>query len=363
MSVNWLKIKTSSGCLLFDPEIGNIRLLQFTYGGRSLEPLNSAPWVDDETLDNDLCPVERKLSGDFFCAPFGKSDIEEFPTHGWSANSRWSELSQYADKIKLGLDRRIMGAKLTKVLRLSPDAPLLYQEHFITGGTGGLTVAHHPMVHIKSHAIASFSPKKIALTQTNILGQGPNKLASSAKSFNLHAFPAVDGSVVDLTQLPISDGHEDFVTLVEAGDSKLGWTAIVRESEDDIFFVLKNSETLPITMLWHFNGGRDYPPWNGGHTGVLGIEDGCAAGSAGHSAALKENDISNFGVTTCLKLSEGKTHRIAHVLGAVSRPSGWKKIANITIEQSQLIITNTEGNQLKMPYDTKFLDTIPVRVN
>ena len=357
MSESWLEIKTSSGCLIFDPEIGNIRGLQFTYGRRKLDPLNSAPWVDDQASYNDLCPVERNLSGDFFCAPFGKSDIEEFPTHGWSANSRWSELSHHADQIRLGLDAMIMGAKLTKVLRLSAEAPLLYQENFIEGGTGGLTVAFHPMVHVQSHAVASFSPKKVALTQKNALDHKRNKLACSALSSDLRTFPAADGSNVDLTQLPIADNHEDFVTLIESDESKLGWTAIVRETEDDIVFVLKNPSTLPITMLWHSNGGRDNPPWNGRHTRVIGIEDGCAAGSDGHSAALKENAISAFGVPTCLTLSEGKTHRIAQVIGSVSRPSGWREIENITVEQSELIITNTDGRQLKIPYERNFLET------
>ena len=85
--------------------------------------------------------------------------------HCWSANSKWSKLSHHADKITLVLDANVMGAKLTKVLKLSSDAPLLYQENFIEGGTGGLTVAYHPTVHVQSHTVASFSPKKVALTQ------------------------------------------------------------------------------------------------------------------------------------------------------------------------------------------------------
>lgn len=36
-----------------------------------------------------LAPVECALSGDFFCAPFGRSDLEPTPPHGWSANSDW----------------------------------------------------------------------------------------------------------------------------------------------------------------------------------------------------------------------------------------------------------------------------------
>ena len=47
MNKSWLEIKTPSGYLVFDPEIGNIRGLQFKYSGSKLEPLNNAPWVDD----------------------------------------------------------------------------------------------------------------------------------------------------------------------------------------------------------------------------------------------------------------------------------------------------------------------------
>ena len=110
-------------------------------------------------------------------------------------------------------------------------------------------------------------------------------------------------------------------------------------------------------MLWHSNGGRDKPPWNDRHTRVVRIEDGCADGSDGHRAALNENPISDFGVPTYLKLSEGKTHRVAQVIGSISWPSGWREIENITIEHPKLIITNTEGRILKIPYEKNFLET------
>lgn len=178
-----------------------------------------------------------------------------------------------------------MGARLTKTLILAMDAPILYQSHVIEGGTGALSVAHHPMIHLSGRGFLSVSQKRVALTPETPLEPGRHRLASGERFTDLRTCPATDGGTLDLTSLPIGDRHEDFITLIEASSSTLGWSVVIREEEDDLIFVLKNPRTLPVTMLWHSNAGRDYAPWNGRHTGVLGIEDGRAAGADGHRAS------------------------------------------------------------------------------
>ena len=44
-------------------------------------------------------------------------------------------------------------------------------------------------------------------------------------------------------------------------------------------------------MLWFSNGGRDYPPWNGRHVGVLGIEEGRSYAAYGHAASAADNPL------------------------------------------------------------------------
>lgn len=161
-----------------------------------------------------------------------------------------------------------------------------------------------------------------------------------------------------MTDLPIASRHEDFVTLVERPDNQLGWTALLRDAEDDIVFFLKNPAVLPVTMLWFSNGGRDYFPWNGRHLGVLGVEDGCAPGTAGHRAARRANPIRDEGVPTCLALAPGRRHRVALVIGAIPRPKSWTNIITITVVSDWLTLTDVSGESQSLPIFPDFLEQI-----
>lgn len=349
-------MQTAAGAVTLYLAVGNLRGLTLCDGARRIAPLATAPWVDDgaEGLPEDLAPVERHLAGDFFCAPFGASDVEPAPPHGWPANSAWTVTWSDAARIEAVLARPVMGAEIRKRLTQSPEAPLLMQEHWISGGEGALTVAHHPMVRLSGAGRFATSPKQRALTPEAPLEPGRNRLATGMATAEWTSVPGADGGAVDLRDLPIGTAHEDFVTLVEASDSPLGWSAITRVEEDDIIFFLKDPAVLPVTMLWHSNGGRDYAPWNGRHRGVLGVEDGCAAGVAGHRAALGETAVSALGVPTALPLGPGKTHRIAHVIGAIARPTAWTTVTDIRIADGALIISGDAGPPRRLPFPTGF---------
>ncbi len=354
----WVRIASPAGELAVDPAIGNLRRLELSDGTRRLSPLATAPWVGQVAaeLPKDLPAVERSLAGDFFCAPFGASDVEDAPPHGWSANSPWCIADCGYRRLEGTLDRPVMGARLRKVLQLAPDAPLLLQEHWIEGGSGSLTVAHHPMVSIAGQGKFTCSPKRVALTPEAPLEPGRNRLACPAEAQELTRFPGTGGDAVDLTALPIGEAHEDFVTLVEADHSGLGWSAVLRETEDDIVFFLKDPKILPVTMLWHSNGGRDHAPWNGRHRGVLGVEDGCAAGASGHRAAQGPNPVAATGVPTHLTLGPGVHHRIAHVTGAIARPPGWSRVADIYLADDRLILTGDTGGTRHLPFPVGFFE-------
>ncbi len=337
-----------------DPAVGNLPMLTFQWQGKTLAPLHRAPWVDDPAFPEDMPPVDRTLSGDFVCAPFGKSDVEPSPPHGWSANSSWSLDRNDESGLHFTLDRQIMGAKLSKYVRPAADAPLLYQVHEISGGTGGLTFAHHPMMRVVGGARLFTSPKRLAVTPDVPIVEGRHALAGGLAVDDYTKIPATQGGTIDVSTLPISDGDEDFVALVEAEDSALGWTAVIREAFDDIVFILKDPRVLPLTMLWHSNGGREDAPWSGRHCGVLGIEDGIAAGAAGHRAALGDTVFSKACVPTVLNLSDGVTHRIAHVIGAIPRPDGWSAIESITLEDGRLVLREADGKTIDMPFNVSF---------
>ncbi|MGF1476101.1 MAG: hypothetical protein ACFB6S_11115 [Geminicoccaceae bacterium] len=354
---SWLTLSHGGHDLALDLALGNLRQLSFDCGDRKIRPLHSAPWLDDPAVQNDetLLPIERNLAGCFFCAPFGASDVEGGPAHGWSANSAWTAIEAGENDLRLVLDRRVMGARIEKRLRLTEEAPILYQTHLIEGGAGELTVAHHPMVRSEGAARLSVSPKQAAMTPPTPLEPGRHHLAYPAQRSDLGAFPTADGGTCDLREVPFGQLNEDFVTLVEAPCQDLGWTALIREVEDDLIFILKDPAVLPVTMLWMSNGGRDYPPWSRRHTRVLGIEDGCTAGMGSHAQALGDNPVRRLGVKTALALGGGTRHRVAHVIGAMPRPAGWWTVRDIAIDQGRLTLTEAGGATLTLPIDPDFL--------
>lgn len=351
-----LKARTDLCEVGIDPACGNIPLLAFHWGGRTLEPLHRAPWIDDAAFPQEMPLVDQRLSGDFLCAPFGLSDVEPSPPHGWTANSAWTPTGQEPGALSFQLAAKVMGATITKHVKASANAPLLYQVHEVSGGSGGLTLAHHPMMRVAGGARLFCSPKRVAITPDPPIVENRHRFALGAQCDDLRQIPASDGGTVDITRLPIASDTEDFITLVEADGSTLGWTAVIRDAFDDIVFVLKDPRVLPVTMLWHSNGGREDAPWNGRHTGVLGIEDGIAAGAAGHRAALGENPVRQAGVATALELAAETTHRIAHVIGAVPRPEGWEAILDIAVDGQILTLRGNGGQTIQLPFQSGFFN-------
>ena len=349
-------LETRMARLSLDPSIGAIETLVLNHSGRALCPLHRAPWADDPAVRADpaIAPVERGLSGDFFCAPFGASDIVDGPAHGPSANSPWTLETATPDTLSLRLAARFMGAAFRKTLSLSAEAPLLYQVHEIVGGDGKLSAAHHPMVRIETTGRFATSPKSLAIAADPPLEPGRNRLTAGGRADDLAALPGEGGDAVDLTRLPIGTAHEDFVALIEAPGRSLAWSAVLRDSEDDIVFFLKDPRILPLTMLWHSNAGRDHAPWNGRHRGVLGIEDGRAAGVAGHRAAVSDNAFTRLGVPTVFDLAPGRVIRVPHVIGAVARPAGWSTVTDIALLGDRLAITGPDGNRITMPFRPGF---------
>ena len=341
-----MKLKLSDGqgaSVCVETETGHIYDLHLN----GVAPLHRAPWLDEPQVQTDetIPLVERRLQGDFFCAPFGKSDLVDVPIHGMTANSEWDVLERSEDAARLVLRAEVMGARIEKDIALRGGA--LVQTHRIMGGAGGLPVAHHPMVRMADGGAISYSAKKVAVTPDAPLEPDRNWLRYPVQSTDFKSFPGTHGDV-DLTRYPIRSGHEDFVTLIEAEDAAFGWTAVARKAERDLIVIIKDPAVLPVTMLWFSNGGRDYAPWNGRHTGVLGIEDGCAAGAAGHRAALRENAISAYDVPTALALHKERTHHIHHAIYAIPLAEPDARVAHVFKRDGQLVADLGTGLEIAL---------------
>lgn len=350
--------------LSIDLSVGHIADLKVRDGDHTLSPLHRAPWVDDPVAEfpDTTAPNVKRLSGDFFCAPFGRNDVEEGPSHGWPANSAWDYIETIRQDDRLTavfrLQRRVMGATVEKRITLISGHPFIYQEHSFTGGEGAVSAAHHVMVHMADGGDLAFSPKQGARTPPEALETDPKRgrsiLAYPAEAKDLTAFPLADGGIADLTVYPIGERQEDFLTLAEAPDQPLGWCVVSRRAEHDRILVLKRPDVLPVTMLWMSNGGRDYAPWSGRHTGVLGIEDGRAS-PLGHADSCRENLFNRTGIPTAFDLGSDRKIVIRQIVGACAAGPEEGRLVDVTATDGKLTLQFQGKGARKLGYDSKFL--------
>lgn len=352
--------------LELDLATGSIWSLTIEREGRRITPLHRAPWIDEPEIAGDQAlPIHvRRLSGDFFCAPFGRSDIEPAPLHGWSANWSWKHIGSAAHPnggvaARFELERTISGARLVKEITLRDSHPFVYQRHSFEGGAGAVPVASHAMTRFAAGGRLFFSPKAYGETLDIPLEADPSRGRSAlrypSRFAGLRDVPLADGGHADLRSYPFAGRHEDFVMLVEGPGSRLGWAAALREEERDVFISLKDPADFPVTFLWFSNGGRDYSPWNGRHTGVLGLEEGRSWSARGHRASSEPNAMSRAGIPTALHLAAGEAAEVRHVIGGVPHGPGWSEVQSITAAEGALVISAGAAGKLEVPFDPAFL--------
>lgn len=332
--------------LAFDADIGMIADLTVSDGGQEVAPLHRAPWVGTgEALPEGIAPHMARLGGDFFCAPFGGSEGGS-PLHGWPANAPWQVGTAAGGTLRATLTRPVMGATVRKELSLHPGHPFVYQRHVFHGGAGRLPVANHANISLPHGGLIRTSAKSVWMTppdpQESDPARGRSGLRYPAESDDPARFPGIEGTA-DLTRYPWFPRHEDFVAGVEAEGHALGWTAVTRPEEGDLFLSLRDARALPMTMLWHSDGGRDYAPWSGRHLACLGVEEGVAAPILGADRAPR---VPGPGV---VRLSPGAEVTVTHAIGAIAWPSG-AAVRDVALRGDHLRIEGENGTTRDVPF-------------
>ena len=353
------RISTKGISVRFDPQGGVIDDVAIEIDGRTLHPMHRAPWLaPGETLPGDIAPVERKLAGDFFCAPFGRSGPDT-PIHGPAANGNWGGGAQSvaagdAVTARYELAEAIHGARLVKEIILRPGQPIVYQRHVFEGGSGHIPVAHHAMIYVPGGAALSFSRKAFGRTTTSPLETDPSRGRSLLKYpqriESLAQVALADGGMADASIYPFADRHEDFIVLAEAEGARIGWSAALANKDGFLFFAVKDAVALPETLLWMSNGGRDYAPWSGRHLAVLGIEEAATSFHVNGERAGGSDPLRATGVE--LRAEAKSIVRCA--FGAILAPQGWTRVSNIAIEGASLTITDAGGDSRKLGFDSGF---------
>jgi len=329
---------------------GVLRDLAITDEGQVIAPFHRATWIEGE-VPADAPPHQRWLEGDFLAAPMGQDEqLGHAGLHGPAANGSWEVLPTPAGTLRAVLDAAVQGATVVKELSVEDGQPFLYQRHLFIGGSGSLPASNHAMLSVPNGAKLSFSRKRWWETLPEPLEttRGRSCLAYPRRAEDPAEFPGAEGGPVNLHRYPWGEAHEDFVSGVEDPASVLGWTAVVRPVESDLILCLKNPRALPMTMLWHSNGGRDYAPWNSRHRGCLGVEDGAALPVLGLSAKEIPDPLTAAGQPALLRLDPTGMVEMRHVIGACHWPSG-QMVAGVMLDGDELTVTGDWGAERKLP--------------
>ena len=350
---------------------GQLGPVTFDLKGRTLQPYSVAPWAE-EKLDPSLPAILKALRGDFFCLPFGGNATpfgqEKHPVHGETANARWrfQSLQRKAGRsaLHLSLRTKIRVGQVDKKIWLVDGQQAVYSEHVVSGMSGPMNCGHHAMVKFpdapgsglistSAFVYGQVFPHAFELPEN----RGYSCLKAGAEFDSLASVPTINGETTDLTRYPARRGFEDLVMLVSDTEVPFAWTAVSFPKERYVWFALKDPRILRGTVFWLSNGGRHYPPWNGRHISVMGLEEVTSYFHLGLAESVRNNPLTQKGIPTCLSLDASKPLRIAYIMGVAAVPAGFDRVASIqeVPGKGAILLTSESGKQTKAMVHLEFL--------
>jgi hypothetical protein len=176
---------------------------------------------------------------------------------------------------------------------------------------------------------------------------------------DLREVPCIDGSITDLTRYPAREGFEDLAILCTDPTVELAWSAVTFPERGYVWFSLRDPRQLTCTLLWFSNGGRDYPPWNGRHVNVMGIEDMTGYFHLGLAASCRDNPLTERGVRTSLDPDEKGRISIPYIQGVARIPQGFDQVAAIEAlrDEAGVLLRADSGIEVTLPCHAEFLET------
>jgi len=355
---------------------GHVGPVVFQFHGREVSPLSVAPWWKDQqtqdiTQARYATPLVDVLRGDFFCVPFGVNadplGTEQYVLHGKTANDDWRleglDTTEQGATLHLSMETSVRPGRVDKWVSLREGQTAVYQRHRITGMAGPMNYGHHTMVAFpdregaglyscSSYVYGQVAPQPFEDPATG----GYCALETGAVFDDLARVPTQTGDTADLTRFPARRGYDDLVMLVSDPELAFAWNAVVFPEEGYAWFSIRPRDELPMTLLWISNGGRHYPPWNGRHVNVMGIEDVLGYFHYGIADSVAENPVSKLGHATSRVLEADAPFETHHVFGILAVPEGFGRVRDLTLSEGELLLTDVAGHTARTPLDTNFLN-------
>jgi hypothetical protein len=349
---------------------GHLGPVAFRLAHRLVTPFSVAPWAE-EKLAPDTPALLRALRGDFFCAPFGGNGTpwrgERHPPHGETANSIWQlkSFERAADRLTLQakLNLGVRAGTVDKFLTLVEGQSVIYQRH-VVAARGAMPLGHHAMLKFPdTPGSGVISTSRFVAAQVfpgafeTPENRGYQALEPGASFRSLERVPLLAGGTVDLTPYPARRGYDDLVMLTADPKLAFAWNAVTFPSERYVWFALRDPRVLRHTLLWISNGGRHYPPWNGRHTAVMGIEDTTSYFHLGLAESAKPNPLSQRGIPTVLMFNPKKPTAINYIIGVAEIPRGFDRVAEIKRTADGIELVAANGKSAGCAVEVNFLES------
>jgi hypothetical protein len=346
---------------------GHLGPVAFRVGNKKIQPFSVAPWAE-EPAAAELPAILKVLRGDFFCLPFGGNATpfqgEQHPPHGDTANRRWTLEAAKKGQLHLSMQTQARDGRVDKHITLCPGHTAIYQRHVISGMAGPMSFGHHAMLKFPDVAgcgvvtTSRFRRGHVApLPLEQPAERGYSSLRAGAVFHSLEHVPTQTGESADLSYYPARRGFEDLVLLDADERQRFAWTAVTFPSEGYVWFALKDPRVLRQTIFWLSNGGRHYPPWNGRHINVLGIEDVTSFFHYGLAESATKNALTTAGRVTSHMLYPAHPLAVNYIIAVAPIPPDFDRLSSIlpaTDGQSVQLVSRNK-RRVAVPLDLGFL--------
>jgi hypothetical protein len=348
---------------------GHVAPVIFDRRRRKIAPYATAPW-HNEKVPPGTPPLIKVLRGDFFCMPFGGNQKpyrgEKYPLHGETANRAWllvrAGREDEATELHLRMQTRVRAGQVDKLLRLVDGHNVVYSRHVVKAEAGPMCFAHHALVKFPDEpnsGLISTSPFKFGQVFPEPVelpeNRGYSILKPGTEFDSLENVPTITGEGTDLSSYPARRGYEDAVQILNQQDADFAWTAVSFPKLGYVWYALKDPRVLTGTLFWITNGGRHYPPWNGRHVNVLGLEEVTAYFFYGLHESAQPNPFTRRGFKTVFQMDPKRPLAVNMISGVALIPSGFERVASIEPHGAGIRISASSGKRVDVPVDLLFL--------
>ncbi|MFP4384481.1 MAG: hypothetical protein ACLFST_07065 [Spirochaetia bacterium] len=333
-----------------------------------VQPYYISPWQEEDFSPEE--PVLVPLRGDFFCMPFGESNLmgdEDHPVHGEPAGSTWEFLDHNVSpegvELVLGMKTLVRPGNITKRIRLKNGENTVYIRHDLEGFDWLTSMGHHATLKAVDdrEMLISTSPIKFGMVAPSNSeyqkGREYHSLKGGARFTDLRKVPTQwhDEPVTDCTKFPSREGFTDILAVFSREDQDPAWTCVSVPRGGYLWFSLKDPLVLPSTVFWMSNKGRHTEPWNGRNQ-CIGLEDTCGFFASGLAESARENLLNSQGITTAVQLEADKVTSVRYIEGVVQIGPGFGRVQDVKFGAESAEFRSETGERVTAPVDFSFLE-------